>query len=93
MLTEDDSRYRAQVMINRAVKDLTGGAVNLLDLADTFILCTGLDELEELLEQEEGTTPTQELLDVAQDIAEQLLDEEGFSAVRGEFKKHLLKEH
>jgi hypothetical protein len=88
MLTEDDLRYRAQVMINRAVKNLTGGAVDLSDLADTFNLCAGLDELEELLEQEEGTTPTQELLDVAQDIAEQLLDEEGFSAVRGEFKKH-----
>jgi hypothetical protein len=75
---KDEARHRARVMINRAVKDLTGGAVDLSDLADTFNLCAGLDELEELIEQADDSTPMQYLLDVAQDIAEQLLDEEGF---------------
>jgi hypothetical protein len=80
MQTENKARHRAQVMVNRAVKDLSGGAVDLSDLSDTFNLCAGLDELEELIEQADEFTPMQDLLDVAQDIAAQLLEEEGFPA-------------
>ena len=78
MQTKDDSRHRAQVMVNRAVKDLTGGAVDLSDLADTFNLCAGLDELQDLIEQaDELSTSREHLIDVAHDIAAELLDEEG----------------
>jgi hypothetical protein len=75
---KDEARNRARVMINRAVKDLTGGAVDLSDLADTFNLCAGLDELEELIEQADDSTPMRDLLDTAYEIALQLLEEEGF---------------
>ena len=74
----DDSRHKARVLVNKAVKLLSGGAICLGDLADTFNLCAGLDELEELIEQADEFTPMQELEDVAQDIACQLLEEEGF---------------
>lgn len=72
----DSSRHKATVLVNRAVKDLSGGAVCLNDLADTFNLCAGLDELEQLID--EADAPMSELLDTAQDIAAQLLEEEGF---------------
>jgi hypothetical protein len=74
----DSSRHKATVLVNRATKHLSGGAVCLSDLADTFNLCAGLDELEELIDQADDSTPMSELLDVAQDIAAQLLEEEGF---------------
>ena len=74
----DAPRHKARVLVNRAVKDLSGGAVCLSDLADTFNLCAGLDELEELIDEANDSTPMSELLDVAQDIAAQLLEEEGF---------------
>jgi len=48
------------------------------DLADTFNLCAGLDELEELIEQADEFIFMQDLQYVAQDIACQLLEEEGF---------------
>jgi hypothetical protein len=76
----DAPRHKARVLVNRAVKDLSGGAVCLSDLADTFNLCAGLDELEELIDEADEFTPMQDLLDVAQDIAAQLLEEEGFPA-------------
>ena len=63
-------------MINRAVRLLTGGAVDLSDLSDTFNLCAGMDELEEMIE--DVSIPTSELQDLAQEIAVQLLEEEGF---------------
>ena len=77
-MQDKEARRLARAMINRAVKGLTGGAVDLSDLADTFNLCAGLDELEEIIEKAYEFTPTQDLLDVAQDIAAQLLEEEGF---------------
>lgn len=72
------NRQQATRLVNKAIGQLSGGAVCLADLADTFNLCAGLDELEELIEQADEFTPTQDLLDVAQDIAAQLLEEEGF---------------
>ena len=74
----DSSRHKATVMVNRAVKTLTGGAVDLSDLPDTFNLCAGLDELEESIECADSLTPMSELEDLAQEIAAQLLEEEGF---------------
>jgi hypothetical protein len=72
----DSPRQQANVMINRAVKTLTGGAVDLSDLSDTFNLCAGMDELEEMIE--DISIPTSELQNLAQEIAVQLLEEEGF---------------
>jgi hypothetical protein len=72
------NRQQATRLVNQAVKLLSDGAVCLSDLADTFNLCAGLDELEELIEQADEFTPMQDLQDVAQDIACQLLEEEGF---------------
>lgn len=70
------SRQQATRLVNQAVKLLTDGAVCLSDLADTFNLCAGLDELEEMIE--DISIPTSDLKDTAQDIASQLLEEEGF---------------
>jgi len=74
----DGSRLKARVLVNRAVRSLSGGAVCLNDLADTFNLCAGLDELEELIDELNNSAPLSEVLEVAQGIAEQLLEEEGF---------------
>jgi hypothetical protein len=74
----DSSRQKAQAMVNRAVKTLTGGAVDLSDLSDTFNLCAGLDELQEAIEASDSDTPISELQDLAQEVATQLLEEEGF---------------
>jgi predicted transcriptional regulator of viral defense system len=74
----DSSRHKARVLVNMQVKSLTGGAVCLVDLADTFNLCAGLDELQEAIENADEFTPMQDLQDIAQEIAAQLLEEEGF---------------
>lgn len=74
------NRKEAIRLVNKSVSLLTSGVVCLADLSDTFNLCAGLDELEELIEQADEFTPMQELLDLAQDIAGQLLEEEGFDA-------------
>lgn len=76
----DSPRHKARVLVNRAVKDLSGGAVCLNDLADTFNLCAGLDELQDLIDESDDSTPLSELLEVAQGIAAELLGEEGFPA-------------
>jgi hypothetical protein len=70
------NRQEAACLVNKAVKLLSGGAVCLSDLADTFNLCAGLDELEEMIA--DVSIPTHDLQDTAQDIASQLLEEEGF---------------
>ena len=70
------NRQQATRLVNQAVKLLSDGAVCLSDLADTFNLCAGLDELEEAIS--DISTPTHDLQDLAQDIASQLLEEEGF---------------
>lgn len=74
----DASRHKARVLVNRAVKDITGGAVCMSDLADTSNLCVGLDGLQELIDSADEFTYMSELLDMAQDIAYQLLEDEGF---------------
>jgi hypothetical protein len=74
----DASRHKAMVLVNRAVKDITGGAVCMSDLADTSNLCVGLDGLQELIDSADEFTYMSELLDMAQDIAYQLLEDEGF---------------
>jgi len=74
----DGSRLKARVLVDRAVRGLSGGAVCLNDLADTFNLCAGLDELQELIDELNNSAPLSEVLEVAQGIAEQLLEEEGF---------------
>jgi hypothetical protein len=71
-------RQQATRLVNKQVKILSGGAVCLSDLADTFNLCAGLDELEDMIDQADEFTPMQELEDLAQEIACQLLEEEGF---------------
>jgi len=78
MTTTISNREKATRLVNKQVKLLSDGAVCLSDLADTFNLCAGLDELEELIEQADEFTPMQDLQDLAQDIACQLLEEEGF---------------
>jgi len=72
------NRQQAARLVNQAVKLLSHGAVCMSDLADTFNLCAGLDELEELIEQADEFIFMQDLQYVAQDIACQLLEEEGF---------------
>jgi len=71
-------RNRAIKLLNEAIKELTGGAVEMSDLPDTASLYAGLNELQKLLELAVEFSPTQELLDVAQEIACELLEEEGF---------------
>ena len=70
------NREKATSLVNRAVKLLSDNAVCLSDLADTFNLCAGLDELEEMIA--DRSIPMCDLQDTAQDIASQLLEEEGF---------------
>jgi len=70
------NRQQAIALVDKAVKLLSERAVCLSDLADTFNLCAGLDELEELVS--DISTPLHDLHDLAQDIASQLLEEEGF---------------
>jgi hypothetical protein len=70
------NREKATRLVNRAVKLLSDNAVCLGDLADTFNLCAGLDELEEMIA--DRSIPMCDLQDTAQDIASQLLEEEGF---------------
>lgn len=70
------NRQQAIALVDKAVKLLSERTVCLRDLADTFNLCAGLDELEEMIE--DGSIPMHELQDTAQDIASQLLEEEGF---------------
>jgi hypothetical protein len=70
------NRQQATRLVNQAVKLLSDGAVCLSDLADTFNLCAGLDELEEMIA--DRSIPMCDLQDTAQDIASQLLEEEGF---------------
>ena len=69
------NRQQATRLVNQAVKLLSDGAVCLSDLADTFNLCAGLDELEEEIS---NNYPMHDLQDLAQEIACQLLEEEGF---------------
>jgi hypothetical protein len=70
------NREKATRLVNQAVKLLSDGAVCLSDLADTFNLCAGFDELEEMIA--DRSIPMCDLQDTAQDIACQLLEEEGF---------------
>ena len=70
------NRQEAASLVNKAVKLLSGGAACLSDLADTFNLCAGLDELEEMMA--DAYVSMCDLQDTAQDIASQLLEEEGF---------------
>jgi predicted RNase H-like HicB family nuclease len=74
----DASRHKARVLINRAVKDLSGGAVCLNELPDSYTLCNGLDELEQMIEEADEFTPMSELLDMAQEVASNMLEDEGF---------------
>jgi restriction endonuclease S subunit len=72
-----DNRKQAIKLVSKAVSRLSEGAVSLSDLADTYNLCVGLDHLEELIEGADELTPMSELLDLAQEIAAELLEEEG----------------
>jgi hypothetical protein len=76
--TMQTNRQYALKLVNKSVALLTRGGVSLGDLPDSYTLCNGLDELEEVMHDKAGTVLMSELLDIAQDIAAQLLEEEGF---------------
>ena len=71
-------RAKATRLVNNYVKEFSGGAACLADLADTFNLCAGLDELEDAIDNADSDTLVSDIMDLAQDIAAQLLEEEGF---------------
>ena len=69
------NRKQAVRMIDQSLRMLSMGAFTLDDLPDTFNLCAGIDELEEMIELAHERTSAQDLRNVAQDVASQLLDE------------------
>lgn len=72
------NRQEAIRLVNKSLALLTVGAVSLADLPDSYTLCNGLDELEQMIEEADEFTPMSELLDMAQDVACNMLEDEGF---------------
>ena len=72
------NRQEAIRLVNKSLSLLTGWAVSLADLPDSYTLCNGLDELEQMIEEADEFTPMSELLDMAQDVACNMLEDEGF---------------
>ena len=72
------NRQYALKLVNKSLALLTSGAVSLADLPDSYTLCNGLDELEQTIEEADEFTPMSNLLDMAQEIASNMLEDEGF---------------
>ena len=71
------NRQYALKLVNKSLALLTSGAVSLADLPDSYTLCDGLDELEQTIEEADEFTPMSELLDMAQEVASNMLEDEG----------------
>ena len=74
----DKPRRKARELVNMAVKHISNEDLCLADLADSFNLTAGLDEMEAMISEADYSTLMSELIAIAQDIAEQLLKEDGF---------------
>ncbi len=72
------NRQYALRLVNKSLDLLTAGGVSLADLSDSYTLCNGLDELEQMIEEADEFTPMSELLDMAQDIACNMLEDNHF---------------
>jgi len=77
MKTQSDREF-ATHLVNLEVNRLTGGIVCLADLPDTHTLCAGLDDLEAIIEDSDEFTSMSEIQNIAQGIAFEILEEEGF---------------
>jgi hypothetical protein len=77
MKTKSNREYAIH-LVNLEVARLSGGLVSLADLSDTFNLCCGLDDLENEIAEADEFTAMSEIRNVAQGIAYELLEEEGF---------------
>lgn len=69
-------RKQARKILNAAIVTMSNGAAFLSDLSDTCTVCSAIDEIEELLEDEDLSHS--EILDIAQESAVEILQEEGF---------------
>jgi hypothetical protein len=77
MKTQSDREF-ATNLVNIEVNRLTGGLVSLSDLSDTSQLCAGLDDLEAMISESDEWTLMSEIRNVAQGIAYEILEKEGF---------------
>ena len=81
-VAETDARTTAVRLVDQVLRKKIG--LSSSDLADTAIFASGLDDIEELLEQ--GNY--QEAYTVAKDTAEQMLEDEGAGGLFDENKKN-----
>ena len=77
MKTQSDREFAIN-LVNLEVNRLSGGVVCLADLSDTAQLCAGLDDLEAIISESDEWTLMSEIRNVAQGVAYELLEEEGF---------------
>jgi hypothetical protein len=85
------NRQYALKLVNKSVALLTRGAVSLADLPDSYTLCNGLDELEQVMRDKAGVVLMSELLDIAQEIASNMLEDEGMEGMEGKGYANLLE--
>lgn len=85
------NRQEAIRLVNKSLALLTSGAVSLADLPDSYTLCNGLDELEQAIEEADSSSPMSELLDMAQEIASSMLEDEGMEGMEGAGYANLLE--
>jgi predicted RNase H-like HicB family nuclease len=85
------NRKYALKLVNKSLALLTSGAVSLADLPDSYTLCNGLDELEQMIEEADEFIPMSELLDMAQEVASNMLEDEGMEGMEGTGYANLLE--
>jgi predicted RNase H-like HicB family nuclease len=85
------NRQEAIRLVNKSLALLTRGGVSLADLPDSYTLCNGLDELEQAIEEADEYTPMSELLDMAQELASGMLEDEGMEGMEGTGYANLLE--
>lgn len=71
----NENRKKAYKLIRICVAKRTNG-VDLSDLSDSAVLCNGLDHLEGAIES--GSYSPEDLIDVADDVALEVLEDEGW---------------
>jgi hypothetical protein len=77
-MKKQTNRQFAIHLVNLEVNRLSGGVCCLSDLSDTSNLCAGLDDLEAIIEDSDEFTLMSEIQNIAQGVAYELLEEEGF---------------
>jgi hypothetical protein len=85
------NRQYALKLVDKSLALLTRGAVSLADLPDSYMLCNGLDELEQAIEEADSSSPMSGLLDIAQEIASNMLEDEGMEGMEGTGYANLLE--